>query len=481
MKIATLAVAALALALAAPTSASSSLRGLHEAVGDVVLTADMDTESGPSYESNVWDITRSFVIDETAPNFIRVGVPIFDFGASEVTVSPRNDHTTVMRSFESSIEGARESSFNLGVSGGAFGFSAAASMSTSRLNKDKKKYVRIDHNIDTCISVVQMEPVNPHKYLRPDVKNLLLTRTPEYILSEIGPFYASQFTLGATFELRVVGEVSSEEQAHEFKGELSANYLSIVKVKIGGETKSSSKKSCTDYDTEYKTSGGDPRIWLGTKSLEEKLDDWQDSITAENLRPIQHQLKYIWELLDHDDMDRVKAEEVKSYIMGQWEAAGGRVAAQEAEFAYVDWKKARKVEGNIQLRQPVEESGDYKNYSDEFEVRSVIKTACQFVRGYEDDGLGRWGLDELYCRDNSRCLKWGGNAYVGRLTLPKGIKARTFGDWKLTEKLKDREITGEEEEMEFDVWNRDHKMRAKGFKFSLLPGFTCDEGELSCS
>merc|ERR1712085_29387 len=201
----------------------------------------------------------------------------------------------------------------------------------------------------------------------------------------------------------------------------------------------------TDYDTEYKTSGGDPRIWLATASLEEKLDAWQDSITAENLRPIQHQLKYIW------------------------------------EFAYVDWKKARKVEGNIQLRQPVEESGDYKNYSDEFEVRSVIKTACQFVRGYEDDGLGRWGLDELYCRDNSRCLKWGGNAYVGRLTLPKGIKARTFGDWKLTEKLKDREITGEEEEMEFDVWNRDHKMRAKGFKFSLLPGFTCDEGELSCS
>merc|ERR1712086_348956 len=135
--------------------------------------------------------------------------------------------------------------------------------STSRLNKDKKKYVRIDHNIDTCISVVQMEPVNPHKYLRPDVKNLLLTRTPEYILSEIGPFYASQFTLGATFELRVVGEVSS-----------------------GGETKSSSKKSCTDYDTEYKTSGGIPRIWLATASLEEKLDAWQDSITAENLRPI---------------------------------------------------------------------------------------------------------------------------------------------------------------------------------------------------
>jgi len=455
MKIAIAAITTLA-SVALTSASRPSLRGFEL--------------SEAAEESSVWDIARAFKIDATKPNFIRAGQRIFDLGANEVTVIPRSDHSTESRTYESSKEGSKETSFNLGVSGGAAGFSAAVSASTSKLNKHKRKYVRIDHNIDSCIAIVQLEPLDAHKYLLPNVKTFLLERSPEEILAAIGPFYASQFTLGASFELRVVSEVSGQEEANEFKGSFSAAYdgLFNLNVTAGGSSERKSNSSCTKYTTTIETAGGDPDIWLSrSKDTNTRLDEWQRSLTSENMSPIQHKLQYIWQLLDNDDMDREKAAAVKSSILAKWEEDANRIGSEESELVSAKWSKEVKVEGDIIIKQPSEESGSYA-------VRYDTQSACNYVQGCNGSGDGKWDLDQLYCFDGSRCLKWGGNAYVGRMTLPKGIKATTYHDWELNKKLKEYKAE-EGTKVVPEFWNRSHNNRAKGFKFEVLPGYTCGD------
>jgi len=452
MKIATAAI--LTLASATLTSASRpSLRGIELSMANE--------------ESSVWDIARSFKIDSDSPSYIRSGKKIFDVGANEVTLIPRSDHSTVSRSYESATEGSKQTSFNLGVSGGFMGFSAAASASTKSMNRSKKKFVRIDYNIDTSSSIVQLESVNPHKHLLPEVKEFLLERTPEEILNTIGPYYATRFTLGSTFELRVVGEVSGEEESNEFKGHFSAAYGSLINVTIGGSNERKSNSTCTKYTTSYVTAGGDSTIWQSrSKDANTMLDEWQKSLTPENMRPIQHKLQYIWDLLDNDDMNREKAAEVESYILAKWEDDANRVAEEENDLVPATWGKENKITGNIVIRQPSEESGKYK-------VRFDTQSACNYIQGYDNDGNGKWGLDQLYCSDNSNCLKWQRNSYVGRMTLPKGVKATTYWDWELNQVLQVYEAFEDMEVPEF--WTRTHRDRAKGFKFEPMDGYTCGE------
>merc|ERR1712194_226576 len=310
------------------------------------------------------------------------------------------------------------------------GFAASIDMSTSSMNSSKKKFIRIDDHRNTEVSRVSLDPVNMQEYLLPDVKQFLLTRSPADILETIGPFYATQLTLGATFTLSVLGEVQSEAQAKSFAMEVSANYLSFVKMSVGGSHDSSSASSCTDFTTTYATSGGDSTIW--------------HSKTNENLSVIRPKLKYIWTLLAHDDMNHTKAAEE--------EKAG--VVEKEMELVPATWKKDKVVEGNVIIGQPDEQAGRYDS-------RSYTNRACNMVIDSEstsDDGL--WDLKQLQCDGNSRCLMWGSNSYVGHLSLPEGIKAETY--WKDGEgtQFNTYEATKAETEdgaMEIgDFWNRDH-------------------------
>lgn len=465
-------VAALALTLAALTSASKpSFRGYQQVGEENVFVTDAvgaSEDVDPEKMSNVWDITRSFRVDWTAPNFIRAGRELFDFGPDDVTVVPSNDQQTSDRIYKTSNKGSKLTSFNFGLHGSGMGFSAAASMSTNNMDKSNKKYVRIDHNIDVLESTVTMEPLFPHQYLHNDTKDFLLTQSPEDIYETIGPYYASQFNLGATFELRVVGEVANEEQANDFVGDFKAHYFTFVQASIGGSKNESSSSSCTRYTTSYTTSGGDGTIWLSmSKTAKEMLDEWQKSLTKDNVRPIRQKLQYVWQLLDHDDMDRAKAEAVKKYILGKWASDAKSATAKESALAPATWNNEKSLVGkDITIKQPARGGGRYK-------VRSDTKDVCTFVKGYNGDGQGKWGLDQLYCSDNSRCLKWGGNAYAGRIVLPTGVRAITYSDWGMQHHMD----VYEGEDKEIDFWNFHH--RVKGFEFEVLDGYTCG-GTVKC-
>jgi len=469
MKIATIAI--LALVAAAPASASRpSLRAVLVA-DDLRLSEGQDREIVK--EQNFSPIARAFKVDATRPDLVRSGKKIFSVGENEVTVTSRPDHTTVTREYESSTEASESASFYLGVDVAIFGFAASIDMSTSSMNSSKKKFIRIDDHRNTEVSRVSLDPVNMQEYLLPDVKQFLLTRSPADILETIGPFYATQLTLGATFTLSVLGEVQSEAQAKSFAMEVSANYLSFVKMSVGGSHDSSSASSCTDFTTTYATSGGDSTIWHSkTKPVDELQAEWHASITNENLSVIRPKLKYIWTLLAHDDMNHTKAAEVEEYITGKWEEEKAGVVEKEMELVPATWKKDKVVEGNVIIGQPDEQAGRYAS-------RSYTNRACNMVIDSEstsDDGL--WDLTQLLCEHNSQCLMWGSNSYVGHLSLPEGIKAETY--WKHGEgtQFNTYEATKAETEdgaMEIgDFWNRDHNYRVWKFKFTVLPGYTCN-------
>jgi len=449
-----------------------SMRG-HQLVGEgIALSTDAsegqvanDEDKQPGEESSALDIARAFKVDSTRPDMIRAGIKIFDFSENEYTITPRHNGDEDHMSYRTSDEASTKTAFNFGISGGAYGFSAGFSMNTSSLNKSKKEYIRIDHTIVSRSDTVTMEPLDPHQYLLPEVKDFLLNRSPQAILDRIGPFYVSQFSLGCKFSLSVVGEVTSEEQANKFEAEVNFSYLKFVSLSVGGGREKTSAESCTDYTTSYATAGGDSNIWQSkTKTADEMLEEWKNSITPDNARPFEHKLKFIWKLLDHDDMNRAKALEVETYIKAQWEAEASGAAEEEKLLVPATWKKSNVVEGNVILRQPTEESGRYNN-------RSKRENACRLVAGFAEDGEGMWGLDDLRCDDGSPCLKYGRNAYVGRLTIPKGLKVTSFIDWEMREPMN---IYDAYESIETgDFWNRDHKYRAKGFKFEVLPGYTC--------
>jgi len=471
MKIAVAAV--LTLASAVLTSASRLSVSGHQLVGEgIALSADAsegqvanDEDKQPGEESAALDIARAFKVDATRPDMIRAGIKIFNFSENEYTITPRQDGEEKSVSYRSSDEASKKTGFNFGISGGYSGFTAGISMKTSSLNKSKKEYTRIDHTIVARRSVVTNEALNPHEYLLPEVKDFLLNHSPQAILDQIGPFYVAQFTLGCKFSMSVVGEVTSSEQARKFEAEVKLRYMKFVDVSVGGGRDKTSSESCTDYTTSYATAGGDSNIWLSkTKTANVMLDEWKDSITPDNARPFDHKLKFIWKLLEHDDMDRAKALEVETYITAQWEAEASRASAEESLLVPATWNKSKKVEGNVILRQPTEESGNYQ-------VRSKNETACHLVKGFQEDGGGMWGLDQLRCDDSSPCLKYGGNSYVGRLTIPKGLKVTSYADWDMKEPMN---IYDAIESIETgDFWNRNNNYRAKGFKFEVLPGYTC--------
>jgi len=456
-----------ALASAVLSSASTpSLRWFDQVEGDM-LFADI----APGKEKNIWDIARSFTIDGDKPHLVKTGKKIFDFSENEVTVTPRSGHYTTTRTFKSSEDGSDQSSLDFGLSGGYGGFTAAISASTKKMHKSDKTFVRIDHDIETYVKSVQMDAIFPYKFLLPDVKELLLTGSPEEIYNNIGPFYATQFVLGTTYELRVVGETSSKQESSEFEMEIKADYKDLVSFSAGGGKDRRSEKLCTSYSTSYSTSGGDSVIWNSRlKTGDQMLEEWRASITDENLSPLKHKLQYIWTLLDHDDMDRDKAKKVKAYILGKWASDSNHIKREENALVPATSNKQLTPVGDIVIRQPTEEKGGYK-------VRSVTKRACDFVEGYSKNWKGTWNLDQLRCSDSTRCLKWGDDSYVGRLHLPKGIKAVTYVDWELSEVI---DTYGEPEgSSDVDFWNDNpsrgwEKDRVKGFKFELLPGYTCD-------
>jgi len=112
--------------------------------------------------------------------------------------------------------------------------------------------------------------------------------------------------------------------------------------------------------------------------------------------------------------------------------------------------------------QPSEESGHYDN-------RFYTMQATELCDYLESGSC--FTLDDMICEgDPRRCLKWGKDAYFGRVILPDGVKLYGYGSWSCDGDPHSTTIGGRDEAV--NLW--DYNWREDAFKLELVVGYQCD-------
>jgi len=115
--------------------------------------------------------------------------------------------------------------------------------------------------------------------------------------------------------------------------------------------------------------------------------------------------------------------------------------------------------GLVTFCQPEEEKGSYG-------ARHWTLPADRMCRG-----VGCLTLDDMRCSGGTKdlCLKWGNDAYFGRLTVPEGVIVDCFGSWRCNSQPHSHDQGPEELKNHWD-----HQWREDAFIISFADGYTCD-------
>jgi len=241
---------------------------------------------------------------------------------------------------DSSKSYASKIAAKIGLSGsysawGASALSAAAEMSLSSLSSSSFKLFRMDKNIRAHHSKISMNSFMPHKHLTESAKHALLNFHPEQIQRMLGDFYASEVTLGGIFQLTVVMAMSAKESEQEMRAKVEAEYSNVAakaKGSMSGSASTSTKIGNKMASTKLQVLGGNPRLWLemGEDNQDEIQKKWAQSVNDQNEYPTNFKLVPIWDLLDHDDMDRKKAKALKNFMINRWKEEEKELPAHDA-------------------------------------------------------------------------------------------------------------------------------------------------------
>ncbi len=137
----------------------------------------------------------------------------------------------------------------------------------------------------------------------------------------LGPFFATQCTLGGVFEKNHVLEVTLKDTETSVMAELSASYGANL---CGGnskfERKNRSSFSQARQSTSWHCEGGDSTLWLGDSSNESKFESiqakWAVSLNQSNLFPYELKLKPIWALVNGVNPSRAAA--MRQWFEAKW-------------------------------------------------------------------------------------------------------------------------------------------------------------------
>merc|ERR1719189_159313 len=117
--------------------------------------------------------------------------------------------------------------------------------------------------------------------------------------------------------------MAQKDSQRELRMKIEAEYTQVAasaKATVSGGASTSLSIGSREARTKLTVLGGDPRLWLQmTKDNQDDVQkEWAKSVNADNEYPTEFRLVPIWELLDHDDMDRKKAQELKSFMLNRW-------------------------------------------------------------------------------------------------------------------------------------------------------------------
>jgi len=418
------------------------------------LAMPVNTASGIQEPLSKVSIETAFMLDGTRPYIVKAGPRIFDFRISDVVI--KGDSFLDARSVTGSSSRELSNSFStqVGLEAEWGAFSAAVSVGTTSFMSSMWKTWRQDTRILAAKHKVELtlEAKNAlQSRLTPAAKKILLTQSAKYIAEELGHFYAATVTLGGVIQHSHVIEMSTEDTASGLEASLDLK-IKTGKLSMGFNTgimrQTFDSFAQTRIATKWYACGGDGLEWLqlapGFTNMNAIPQQWAKTASDENMCPI----RPIWTLLEHDDMNNTQAKEVNNYL------------AQHLSHTTQDYplKPRQPQEGDITsditIFQPGEQAGSYR-------YRSTSRKACDVINSCKS-------VDALTCADGSRCLKWDTHCYAGRISLPKGVRAKLYGDFGCNTDFR-KEITGPTTESSF--W--DYHKRACSFKFEAVTGHQC--------
>jgi len=275
-------------------------------------------------------LSTTWRINPRAPFLLSPAVRIFDERPEEVSERPFHTHSTTIVSGDSSRDVGRQISASVGVEGSYRAFDGAVQASLEAVSsKQVKTYRRTQSTLFRSFKISSDVP-DPHRRLNVAWKYFLLEKPVESIHHRLGDFVATEVTYGGALQVTTTASMAEGDSKSSVEMELNANFNGIfarasASISAGGS--SSYKSSEHEFQSKSSTFGGDATLWaqLTDDNFADVQQQWADSITRENQFEVEFRLFPIWRLLDHDDMDKDKAQELRQYMLNKWRSASVQI------------------------------------------------------------------------------------------------------------------------------------------------------------
>jgi hypothetical protein len=250
--------------------------------------------------------------------------PLFDLPSEAIDIVHSPYLYTKYLTADSVNETAEKFSREAGIDASYGAFSASAQASIEELSLNNVKTLRVDAMMRAEKFRVTLLPLHPHRYLKEEIKTLLLKAPPAEIVSKLGEFYADKLILGGVFQSTHVKDSFETDSTKSFEAEVKSNLDFLLGSATGSaatdmtESQLSLRKQVT---TTYRVKGGDVSIWLrlGPDNANTVQDEWGRSVRADNLFPVKHHLQPLWHLLEHPEMNHSKGSAIKEYLTQKWD------------------------------------------------------------------------------------------------------------------------------------------------------------------
>jgi len=275
-------------------------------------------------------LSNTWRVDQNAPFFLSPGTRIFDEQPGDVSRRPYHTHHTQIISSDSSKEFGSEFSSSVGVKGSYHAFDGAAQASLNKISSRHVKMFRRTQNSLFRSFKLSSDVARPYTRLSEGWKQFLLREPVHKIHHRLGDFFATELTYGGAIQITTATSMMQGDSKSSVQAELNANYNAIfasatASISAGGSSSHASSKR--SFQSKTSTLGGNTAIWaqLTRINFAEVQKKWAESIDSTNQFEVEFRLVPIWQLLDQEDMDRAKAQQLKRFMLDKWHRESVRI------------------------------------------------------------------------------------------------------------------------------------------------------------
>lgn len=272
-------------------------------------------------------LAYSWRIDANQPFFVKPSKVIFDLKEGGVSRKTFSKLTAKIITSENSEEFGEKIAASLGVEGSYGAFQAAAEASLQSVSQSQYQQFRLDKLTTAEVFHISLTDFEVWPRLSPQAKAFLLNKSPEQIHSMFGDFYATEAGVGGIYQETVVMEQRQSDNRFSLEASMKGSFNLITASAAASFSSSASTETQVSNRAAkvmLKVFGGRTEIWLQLNQQNRPtiLKKWTESVKFENMFPINMRLLPLWALLEHEDGNLQKAEQLKTYMKEKWAKSG---------------------------------------------------------------------------------------------------------------------------------------------------------------